>query len=495
MALAPVQRMSNLRQAGIDPYPHRFSITVSVEKFRAAYHHLQNEEIDTKIEILAGRVTAVRISGANLAFIDIEYDNFNVQILARSNNYLQRNNFVRDTANICRGDIIGAMGCATRSRRGELSLLASQITFLAPCLHILPTDRNNIETGVRFGQRYLDLIVNSENRIIIKTIAKVKSFIRGFLDTKDFVEVDTPIISTKVGGANARPFTTHHNDSGKSMYLRIAPELYLKQLIMGGLPKIYEMGKQFRNEGVDSTHNPEFTSIEIYQAFADYTTMMDMTENLISELVYNICGSYQIKFTTDDITHEINFKRPFARINLIEDLQAKAGFTFEPEHLANLSSEQTRLFLVEVCNKNSIECAEPKTTFRLLDKLIGHYLEPLCINPTFIVGHPQIMSPLAKYDQQNPQLTERFELFICGKEYANAYTELNDPVIQEACFATQSADSQKGDPEAQIPDQDYVKALEYGMPPTGGLGIGIDRLLMLLTNQSNIREVITFRPY
>ena len=282
------------------------------------------------------------------------------------------------------------------------------------------------------------------------------------------------------------------------MFLRIAPELYLKQLVIGGMDRVYEIGKQFRNESLDNIHRCEFTPIELYRAYADYTDMITMVEHIFSKLVILINGSPILKYdiydhnTKTKKSIEIIFATPFQRLDVITDLEKIGGFKFPEEILEDLSSENARQYLIDICEKRNIVCSEPRTTARLFDKLIGEYLEPLCINPTLIMRHPQIMSPLAKYDRNNKILTERFELFIVGNEYANAYTELNDPFVQKNCFDKQAKDKAMGDTEAQCVDDDYVKALEYGLPPTGGLGIGIDRLMMLLTNQSCIKEVITF---
>ena len=486
-------------------YPHKFDMTKSLKEYKLKYEHLKNNEIlsDT-IENLTGRIQLIRSSGSKLYFAIIESDEITLQVLGNFKYNDNSESFNLEKKLLKRGDIIGVIGYPTRSNKGELSILVKNITILAPCLRILPKV-NDFEKGLsdinlRFSQRYLDFILHPENRKIFKIRAQAIKYIRQYLDDRDFIEIETPIISVKIGGANARPFETHYHDLNKDMYLRIAPELYLKQLIIGGFNKIYELGKQFRNENLDSIHNPEFQTVEIYQAFADYTDMMVMTENIFSELIYKIFGTHKIIYNHVDYEkqtnqlRELDFSLPFQKLDLIEDLQKYGKFEFPDEILSDFNSEKSKQFLQQICVDRNINCSEPQTIPRLLDKLVGTYLEPLCINPTFIINHPQIMSPLSKYHRSNNNLTERFELFICGREFANAYTELNDPFIQKSCFENQEKNKQNGDLESQSIDNDYVLALQYGLPPTGGLGIGIDRLVMLLTNQSSIKEVITFTP-
>ncbi|XWV24747.1 lysine-tRNA synthetase [Tupanvirus deep ocean] len=485
-------------------YPHTFHTTKTVGEYRTVYNHLKDDDILFDItECLAGRIQTIRASGSKLYFAVFESNGVTLQILANAKYYGSLDEFKRDKKILRRGDIVGVVGHPTRSSKGELSILPRSVLMLSPCLYSIPKETSYThglqDDGLRFSQRYLDFIIHPQNREIFKTRANILKHIRGYLDGRDFVEVETPILSVKVGGANAKPFITYHNDLKSKMYMRIAPELYLKQLVIGGLEKVYELGKQFRNENLDRTHNPEFTSIEIYQAYADYHDMMSMVEELLSTLVLKITGSHKIKYDLVDSSGivkqvEIDFTPPFQKLDLMNDLQRVGGFTFPPEVLENLSSDETRQFLIKICDERKVLCSEPRTIPRLLDKLVGEYLEPLCTNPTFIINHPQIMSPLAKYHRDNKSLTERFELFIVGREFANAYTELNDPVVQRLCFDKQALDKASGDSEAQPTDDDFVRALEYGLPPTGGLGIGIDRLVMLLTNQSAIKEVITFPP-
>ncbi|XP_057461497.1 lysine--tRNA ligase-like [Actinidia eriantha] len=293
------------------------------------------------------------------------------------------------------------------------------------------------------------------------------------------------------GGAAARPFVTHHNDLNMKLYMRIASELYLKELLVGGLDRVYEIGKQFRNEGIDLTHNPEFTTCEFYMAFADYYDLMELTENMLSGMDKELTGGYKIKYHangSDNDPIEIDFTPPFRRIDTIEELEKMANLSIPRD----LASDETNIYLVDACKKFDVKCPPPQTTTRLLDKLVGHFLEETCVNPTFIINHPEIMSPLAKWHRSKPGLTERFELFINMHELCNAYTELNDPVVQWQRFADQLKDRQSGNDEAMALDETFCTAFEYGLPPTGGWGMGIDRLAMLLTDSQNIKEVLLF---
>ena len=545
--------------ANVECYPYTFNPTIDVSQFTTQYDSLTNNQISESVEHVSGRVREIRSYGNNLRFFEIASDDRVLQIICNKGLYSDPTQFNSAVEIIKNGDIIGIIGNPGRSKTGQLSLFATRIILLAPCLHLLPSNFYGLsDIDIRSRQRYLDLIMNDRVKRTFRLRADTIRNVRRYLDNRGFVEVETPTLTPLYGGAAAKPFVTYHNDLKTNLFLRIAPELYLKQLVVGGLNRVYEIGKQFRNESIDPTHNPEFTTCEFYIAYASYIQLMDMTEELLSTCVSNIKGSLIIQYHTgrffevevevkpeeqekparknrrrqgkkdgkqadvtangtngkqEDVTANgkqeetepakegvpikkiekrpevitIDFTPPYRRISIVEGLKAE-GIDLP----ADLSTDAAFDYLRDECQTRNIVCSPPLTTARLLDKLISHYLEPQCINPTFLIDHPVVMSPLAKNHRNNPQLTERFELFVNGRELCNAYTELNNPHIQRERFAQQLLDRKKGDDEAHQIDENFCTALEYGLPPTGGWGLGIDRLVMLLSDNSNIKEVILF---
>lgn len=471
-------------------YPHKFNIDTTFDTYVETYRDIENgTRYKHLIHSLAGRVREKRCSGKQLIFYNVESDNHSLQFLLDKKEYDDKDNFELINSIIHRGDIIGVTGFVGKSLRGELSIYPTKMTLLTPCLKYIPKVIHGLkDPEIRAKKRYLDLIANPQNRNVIVISGIVCKEIRKYLNKLNFIEVYTRVLSPEVGGANAKPFITFHNDLKQNMYLRIAPELYLKKLVIGGLNRVYEIGQQFRNESIDKTHNPEFLSLEFYMAYADYYDLMKMCEEMFKRIVLSTCGKLVIDYTNsqgEDIT--IDFSPPYPRIDVVTEL-AKNGIDLT----GDLFGQETQEYLNNICTNKGIECSEPRTTARLLDKLIGEYIEPKCINPTFVINHPLIMSPLAKQHREYPHLSERFELFVCGMELANAYTELNNPDIQRKMFMEQQKARSMGDEEAQLVDEEFLDALEYGLPPTGGFGCGIQRLIMFLTNRNTIRDVIAF---
>ena len=480
-----VNKIHSLKQSG-NPYPHKFHITKTFEEYINAYKDIDSGSrlVEVK-ESISGRVMEIREAGSKLMFFTVYSMNQNLQYIFSKEFYTGAD--FAELKNISRGDIVGVCGFVGKSKHGELSLFANTFQILTPCLHVLPKSYFGINEENSY--RYMDMVVNQQIGTTLQVKSKVIKFIRNFLDQMQFTEVFTPVLQDRPGGANAKPFKTHHNDLNRDMVMRIAPELFLKQLVVGGMDRVYEIGQQFRNEAIDRTHNPEFLSLEFYMAYADYNDLITICEELLSTLVFYIKGKYRFEYFNEKLNRNVNldFTPPFKRIDFMKELETHIG-KFPQDY----ESDDMVTFLNNSLNSNQIECEAPRTISRMLDKLAGHFLESQCESPTFLINHPLIMSPLAKFHREDSRITERFELFCNYFELSNAYTELNDPFIQRATFEKQMEDKKNGDEEAQEIDEEFISSLEFGLPPTGGFGLGIERLVMLLTNKPFIRDVLSF---
>jgi len=436
------------------------------------------EEFEEKKVSVAGRIMSKRGHG-KVMFVDLQDSEGKIQLFVKKDALGDEEYETFKTYDI--GDIVGVIGEVFKTKTQEVSIRASEVTLLCKSLQILPEKFHGLkDPDLRYRQRYVDLIVNPEVKETFILRSKIIKAVREFLDNRGFVEVDTPILSPIAGGANARPFITHHNTLDIEMYLRIANELYLKRLIVGGFDKVYEMGRMFRNEGMDYKHNPEFTNIELYQAYVDYEEMMRITEELVAYAAEKTLGSAKIDYQGK----EIDLTPPWRRLDMEDAIKEYGGVDF-----SEINTDEEAL---KVAKEKGIELKPGMTRGHVISEMFEEFCEEHLVQPTFVIGHPVEVSPLAKRNPDDPRKTNRFEAFINTWEIANAFSELNDPIDQKQRFVDQLKQKELGDDEAHMMDTDFVNALEVGLPPTGGLGIGIDRMIMLLTNQSSIRDVILF---
>ena len=492
MQLSPLEiirreSLQKLRELGINPYPaEEFKTTATINEILSNFDQFEGKEV-----VLAGRMMSRRIMG-KASFAELKDASGRMQI------YISRDEISSDEAGtmyntvfkklLDMGDIIGVRGEVFKTKVGEESVNVKELTLLSKSLRPLPVVKTDADGKIhdafsdaeqRYRRRYVDLIVNDHVKETFIKRTKITNSMRNFFNERGYLEVETPILQPIPGGAAARPFMTHHNALDMPLYLRVANELYLKRLIVGGFDAVYEFAKDFRNEGMDRTHNPEFTVMELYVAYKDYNWMMNMTEELLEKVCMDTNGTTEVMIGKN----KVSFKAPYPRVPILEAIKIHTGFDV---------SGMKEVELRDVCKKVGIEVDETMGVGKMIDELFGEKCEHYYIQPTFITDYPKEMSPLTKEHRTNPDLTERFELMVNGKELANAYSELNDPIDQRERFEDQLKLSEKGDDEAMFIDQDFIRALEYGMPPTSGIGIGIDRLVMFMTNNASIQEVLFF---
>ena len=470
-----LDKMHKIEEKGLKPFGYRYEFTHRSGDVKENFDALAEAETEVK---LAGRVMAIRGHGKT-CFMDMQDKDGRIQVYVRKDVLGEENYALIKMMDI--GDTVGVTGTVFRTHMGEVSIKAVALEMLSKSLRPLPEKWHGLkDVETRYRQRYVDLIVNPDVRDTFVKRSQIIRSVRDVLDSHGFLEVETPILNTIAGGAAARPFISYHNALDMQVYMRIAPELYLKRLIVGGMDRVYELGRVFRNEGIDNRHNPEFTSVEIYQAFADYHDMMDLTEEVVVKTAEKVLGTTKINYEGT----EIELASPWKRISMIDAVKEYAGKDFT--NVTDL--EEARAMAKEL----NVEVEATWGIGKIINACFEEYVEDKLIQPTFITGHPKEISPLAKSNPENPEITDRFEAFIYGREICNGFTELNDPIDQRERFLKQVEERANGDEEANMMDEDFVTALEYGLPPTGGLGIGIDRLVMFLTDSSTIRDVLFF---
>jgi lysyl-tRNA synthetase, class II len=473
-------KMDALREKGLDPFGKRFDRSHDSNEIKTQFEEFSKEELEEE-EItvsIAGRIMTKRGKG-KAGFAHIQDLPGQIQIYVRKDAIGEEQYEIFKTADL--GDLVGITGTVFKTKVGELSVKAQEFHLLTKSLRPLPEKFHGLkDVEQRYRQRYLDLITSQESKETFITRSRIIQSMRRYLDDNGYLEVETPMMHAIAGGASARPFITHHNALDMPLFMRIAIELHLKRLIVGGLEKVYEVGRVFRNEGVSTRHNPEFTMIELYEAYADYRDIMSLTENLVAHIAKDVLGSTTVQYGE----HSINLEPEWTRLHMVDAVKEYTGVDFWKQ----MSDEEARALAKE----HGIEIKDNMQFGHVVNEFFEQKVEEKLIQPTFVYGHPVEISPLAKKNDEDPRFTDRFELFIVAREHANAFTELNDPIDQRERFEAQLKEREEGNDEAHMMDEDFVEALEYGMPPTGGLGIGIDRLVMLLTNSPSIRDVLLF---
>lgn len=474
------EKMRALQEKGMDPFGGRFERSHTAESIATEFESFSKEELEEKEAevVIAGRIMTKRGKG-KAGFAHVQDLTGQIQIYVRKDAVGEEEYDLFTSTDL--GDIVGVKGKVFKTNVGELSVKATEYVFLTKSLRPLPDKHHGLkDVEQRYRQRYLDLMTNQESQKTFITRSRIIQAMRRYLDNNGYLEVETPMMHSIAGGASARPFVTHHNALDMELYMRIAIELHLKRLIVGGLEKVYEIGRVFRNEGVSTRHNPEFTMIELYEAYADYNDIMSLTENLIAHVAQEVLGTTTIPYGE----HTVELKPEWRRLHMVDAVKEYTGVDFWKE----MSDEEARALAKE----HGIEYRETMQYGHIVNEFFEQKVEEELVQPTFIFGHPVEISPLAKKNPEDPRFTDRFELFIVRREHANAFTELNDPIDQRERFEAQLKEREQGNDEAHEMDDDFIEALEYGMPPTGGLGIGIDRLVMLLTNAPSIRDVLLF---
>ncbi|KST83570.1 Lysyl-tRNA synthetase (class II) [Lactococcus lactis subsp. lactis] len=478
------EKMEELREKGISPFGKKFIRTTDSGELHQNFDADSKEDLEAKAltAMIAGRMMTKRGKG-KVGFANLQDREGQIQIYVRKDIVGEENYDIFKKSDL--GDILGVEGDVMKTDTGEVTVKATRLTHLSKALRPLPEKWHGLtDTETRYRKRYLDLISNHESLERFRMRSNILSSVRKYLDDRGYLEVETPVLENQAGGASAKPFTTHHNALDIDMTLRIATELHLKRLIVGGMEKVYEIGRDFRNEGMDNTHNPEFTMLECYEAYSDLRDIMNLTEGIFKSAALSVASSTVVEIELSGKKTSIDLSKNFKRLHMVDAIKEKIGIDFRKQ----MTFEEA----VNIAVNHGIEVQRHFTTGHIINEFFEKFVEEALIQPTFIFGHPKEITPLAKMSKEDPRFTERFELFIGGHEYANAYSELNDPIDQLERFKNQARDKELGDEEATGIDYDYVEALEYGMPPTGGLGIGIDRLVMLLTNTTTIRDVLLF---